>query len=423
MPRVWSDEEYNYVFNQVRELLFLYMHKSATIREAENVVLNLTLLNPDDLEYLAIAHFLLSNRVKEFIEEVPSILRRMSRSTRQTTVVNRGFVEGRIDWSQTIRHRCVQGSDPTLFVCSPASRIYNLPENQLLKLLLRRIKRLIDRIQVIPKLAETGIQPEEFLSQDGKETWIDRLQWINLCVNRHLKHVYMRHVELPKHVTPWMLRRARLARNKSYEKVEQGFLLQRDMIERSRMDILEELVKKRVLAPSSRDTLFELYVLFEIIGSLGEPSSGALVKPGGKAIASYEVGDWGLDLYYQRVRGLLRESKYKEIFEDYELGVSLRRPDIILHMRNQSTGEKKIYIIEVKRTINKGYIVDSVYKALGYVADFEANFPSDQTPKCVVVVWRIGRLRENDRVLTILSHNEVKDFINTRVQDLSKPSL
>jgi hypothetical protein len=61
---------------------------------------------------------------------------------------------------------------------------------------------------------------------------------------------------------------------------------------------------------------------------------------------------------------MAKSSVYKEIFSEYDLTASIRRPDITALL--SGTENNQTIIIEVKRTSDKGYITDSVYKTLGY---------------------------------------------------------
>ena len=90
-------------------------------------------------------------------------------------------------------------------------------------------------------------------------------------------------------------------------------------------------------------------------------------------------------------------SKNKDIFEYYDPNVSLRRPDIILKI---SKGNKKFYrLIEVKRTKDRNYIVDSVYKVLGYLNDFEWCFKKTNNPQGVLVIWDGANMKNMDKAL------------------------
>lgn len=403
----WSDEEYEYILDNVKRYLWLYVHAGATIEDLENIVKNLTLLEIKEVNLLSTVHFLLSDETKKLVEIVPRILRRLSHSTQKERVENRGYVRGRIDWNLTIKERCAQGYNQTIFVCRPPSRIYNLPENQLLKLVLTQIKRLIEETANLPKVEEKNIRLEKLRTEDGKEKWTDRIVWLKYHVNNALKNAHLREVDLPKQVNQQMIRRAQTARNKDYEFVGDSYSLHRHIIQKMDEGILRELIEMRILEPLEKDTLYELFVLFEVMDSLGNPEEINLIRPGAKAIGKYKIGEETVGVYFQRVKGLFEKSEYKQIFDDYELDVSSRRPDIILHFERKDI----FMIIEVKRTMNRDYIVDSVYKVLGYLADFNKHFGKEQKPKGVLVVWDIQRLRKTEQEVSILAHNKVREYI------------
>ena len=60
---------------------------------------------------------------------------------------------------------------------------------------------------------------------------------------------------------------------------------------------------------------------------------------------------------------------------------------------------------------DKDYIVDSVYKVLGYLADFSKQFPKKQKPKGILVVWDIKRINETEQEIVIFSNDQVKTEI------------
>lgn len=407
----WSDEEYQYILDNVKRYLWLYVQAGATIEELENAVQNLTMLERKEINYLSIVHFLLSDEIKIFAKIVPRILRRMSHATQKEVIVNRGCVKGKIDWHLTIKERCTQGYDQTIFVCRPPSRIYNLPENQLLKFVLTQIKRLLEETTNLPKVKEKNIRLEELRTKDGKEKWADRISWLKHHVKNALKNIHLKEVDVPTQVNERMIRRAQTARNKDYESAADSYSLHRQIIQELDEGTLRELIEKRILQPMEKDALYELFVLFEVMDSLGKPEELNLIRPGAKEIGTYRIGEETVHVYFQRVRGLFEKSEYKRIFDDYELDVSSRRPDITLYFQI----ERKFLLIEVKRTTDRDYIVNSVYKVLGYLADFRRHFRKDQKPKGVLVVWDIRRIRKTEQEVCILAHDEVREYIKEMI--------
>lgn len=408
----WSKEDYQYVLESVKRHLWLYVHAGATIEELENAVQNLTMLERKELDYLSIVHFLLSDEIKVFIKIVPRILRRLSHATQKEVLVNRGCVKGKIDWNLTIKERCAQGYNQTIFVCRPPSRIYNLPENQLLKFVLTQIRRLMEETAKLPKIEEKNVRLEELKTKDGKEKWADRMSWLKFHVNNALKNIHLKGVDVPSLVNERMIRRARTARNKDYESVADSHSLHRQIIQRLDKKTLRQLIEERVLKPLKEDALYELFVLFETMNSLGKPEELNLIRSGAEAIAKYKIGEEIVHVYFQRTKDLFTTSEYKRIFDDYDLNVSSRRPDITLYFER----EHKFVIMEVKLTKDRDYIVDSVYKVLGYLADFKRHFPKEQKPKGVLVVWGgFQRLRKTEQEVRILAHNEVSEYIEETI--------
>jgi hypothetical protein len=43
--------------------------------------------------------------------------------------------------------------------------------------------------------------------------------------------------------------------------------------------------------------------------------------------------------------------------------------------------------VEVKRTRDPQYIADSIYKVLGYLADFEGVFAGQEGPRALLLLW------------------------------------
>ncbi len=100
------------------------------------------------------------------------------------------------------------------------------------------------------------------------------------------------------------------------------------------------------------------------------------------------------------------------IFENYDLNVASRRPDIIIELEKKD--EKKYWLVEVKQSANRDYIVDGAYKVLGYLADFQETYFQDnsQKLKAALVVWNIRRTNKGEEQdITILDKDNIEDFV------------
>jgi hypothetical protein len=93
--------------------------------------------------------------------------------------------------------------------------------------------------------------------------------------------------------------------------------------------------------------------------------------------------------------------------------VSLRRPDILLEFNAETCDFK---LLEVKRTQNKRYIVDSVYKVLGYLKDFEKCFTSGKMPHAILVVWEgVEPSRDTEDVVVVLNRHSYRLFLENTI--------
>lgn len=379
MPTKWDK---GYVMDYLKDNLPRYLFLGALPQEIEDGIKNLTGLTTEDIELLKKVHFLISDEVNELVSEIPHLMRNLAHSTQRNVVRTRGIVKGRIDWNYTYKERYAQGfNDKTLFMCRPASKMYDLPENQLLKFILSKVHQFSDNIKFLSKISSENINPDDLRS------WGEKIILNDLVVKKTLKHVLFHNITSNQFIRSKSLQRTSNHRNPSYKKVASCYKLYYNLFINKEPEILKSLIQKQILTPLSDDRLFELYVLFKILDNY-EPErlKVRLLTYDEKYTAKYELDNKKVFIYYQKsAPGFGSESKYKNIFDAYSLDVSLRLPDIILRIEEDE--HDSFILVEVKRTSSRNYTVDSVYKVLGYLNDFEKSFENRKDPKAVLVVW------------------------------------
>src|SRR5690606_6421366 len=93
--------------------------------------------NISNLEQLLTVRFLLKSETKDFVRDLPYLLKRFKTTTILKTEINIGEVRGQINWEQTSKERLSRNQrDKTIFSTSESIRSYNIPENLILKELL-----------------------------------------------------------------------------------------------------------------------------------------------------------------------------------------------------------------------------------------------------------------------------------------------
>ncbi|MCH9651561.1 MAG: hypothetical protein K0U98_25265 [Deltaproteobacteria bacterium] len=152
---------------------------------------------------------------------VPRLLTQLNRSTHPRPVELRGRARGTIDWGATVKARSSQRQDPTIFVCRQSWRLYDLPENRLLKYLLDRLQRYRERTPAelrpwIWSPAETRGGTQAVRLEDQLERFANRL-------SRFAKNAYLRDVELPPAIDSEHLRAARSCRNPFYQEAAEFY--------------------------------------------------------------------------------------------------------------------------------------------------------------------------------------------------------
>jgi len=108
-------------------------------------------------------------------------------------------------------------------------------------------------------------------------------------------------------------------------------------------------------------------------------------------------------------RPFLRQSRYKQILDNYDIDGSARRPDIMLTAPGPT---KALHLfVEAKLTDDRGYIVESIYKMLGYLADFDDSLKDSPNPRGVLVVWGgVPKVAaDKDNPMLILSAEAVRE--------------
>jgi len=391
--RCWTKNDRAEVIGYIKPILHRLLYREA-LPNLEVPLKNLTGLTDAELNHLKIVHFLLSEEVNELIEELPKLLRNLSHSTHKELVESRGIIRGRIDWNMTFKERYSQGfNDPSLFVCQPSIKMYNLPENQLLKFILWKIRSLRENIKL--EITEELIDAEEW------KNWQDKIVTRYLKVKKISRNVYFQQINLPLSIKPKTVQKAYRHRNQSYDKVAECYELYEKLFITNDQDVLKELIENQTLEPLNDDKVFEIYVLIKLLDILDKSSGNlklGLLKPNLDYTAEYISEDINICIFYQKTPTDLKDtSKYKSIFNFYDLQVRVRSPDIVLKVK---TNDNEYYqIIEVKRTKSRNYIVDSVYKVLGYINDFEESLESTTNPKGILVVWDGVKIQDFNRAL------------------------
>lgn len=385
-PDLWQDRDYEEILAFVEKNLWLLVQENAHIHKPQQVICNFAQLGYCELQLLQNIYFLLSLPVQRLVRnDTAYLLRHLPQASSRITSEMKGVIRGNVDWNKTLKRRWSSGGDSTLFVSRVATKNSATPEAQALKFLLFQIVRL--SAEVLDLFSEKDTPPN--YQANGK--WKDNIRSLRLLTNLHLQNINIRDVILPNQISGIWMQRVRCARATHFTSLYDSLKLYHKLFVQENQETLQECIANGVLKPLNRDTLYEIYVLFLTNVSLERAGwsrdAVRLIGYGKGAVSHYKQGNQSLRVYYQTLpKALADNSLYTELLRKYGFDVSLRRPDILLEFERE---KPNFVLIEVKRSRDKNYIVDSVYKIFGYLKDFARCFEGSPHPHGILVAWEL----------------------------------
>lgn len=358
-------------------------------------------LSKQHLARLATLHWLLSEEVLRFLDEVPSTLARLSKTTSPTE--GQGpEVRGAIDWGATIALRASTGWGIKTFAYTEVQARNDTHANRVLKTVLGWI------LSTAPSFSTKAESWAEVPAESGR--WVAEAMRRSILAQRALRHPGLSSVRAPARLSEHELRTAAAEPSRAYRRAVEAARLWRSLIEREDRDAIHGMLRRRVLIPAQQFRLFEIWVLARVANffrgrgcqEVSVPLMGDL--PSGPVYRFKTEAGTMVDVFFQSLPVAMKAaSGYKELFEAYDLDVAARTPDIVI--QGGSHADSLRLIVEAKASDDPRYVADGVYKALGYAMDFAMALPAPASgrPAALVVsktkpALRPGVTREDHRV-------------------------
>jgi len=246
-----------------------------------------------DLETILKIHFVLSDQVVEFIEQLPRRVRRIKTESKKEVIKRRGEVRGKINWDKTLRQQ-TSSQDDSLFVCQNPSKNYNVPENLVLK------KVLAEIYSVLENELKTPIEE--------RYEWLKKLKENPDLVN-YLKEIYRKNVHIDRIKSPQRYevsdRDISIAENSRKELYKSAASLhcyyRKIMNHELEQNEIEELLNETLILPGDTPTLFELFSVFGIVKKLEldyKEFNLKKIAKGAKEVAKYEKDNKKILVYH-----------------------------------------------------------------------------------------------------------------------------
>ncbi|MFF5818810.1 hypothetical protein [Lysinibacillus capsici] len=382
----WTKETHNQIIDETSHYLWRFVQKNSELTSVDDLFMHLTKLAPKDLKLLGSIYFLLSEEVEVLINEVaPAILKKLSKITAKEARIYKGNARGKISWNKTYKERYAFGGDPSLFVCIQKSSDFDLPENRLLLYIIRQILKLSSNLLGTP----VDDYNEVNFSQEASTKWIDKVKMIFVKTQKLLKNPFISNIMELHELSLKVIISTKKVRGHAYKTLAE-IADKLYLLENSLTKYLNEELNGKILKPLNKDTLYEIAVLFKIQEVLRAnefiENKVVLIGNGNNIVSKFEKSELKAKIYYQSLPKIFQQnSKYGPLMNAYGLSNKLRRPDILLEISNNN--KKRFYIIEVKRSESRRYLVDGAYKLFGYLKDFEDVKSDTHTLSGVLVGW------------------------------------
>ena len=397
-----------------------------------------------DYKLLMDLHFILKPEVVNFVEELPQRIRSIKTQTRNRSRMQRGSIDGKINWSSTIQKRYSENpGDRSLFVTENRTEHYDIDENIVLKKLLSVIYHTLQ-------------EAKEYLEKDY--TWVNERWRKNRDLIEDMERIFERDVHVkrirkPEEYEPTdrMLNTAENSRQRLYQR-SADLLEDRKRIFEGDEDALEEMLQETAITPDDEETLLELFVLFKFISTIDDMEDEGFslntIESGSQKVASLASDEKEISVYHDSSTDIKDlafkfdpeddvdgreysrpekvEIKSNEIIKDYfgkDMVNTTGRPDVILvEVVDKQRSEREYFITEVKNSTNEKTIRRGIKETLEYLAflrdedgfiydkenlggeksgllvvqDFEENKCTDLTDqKHAVSIIQVSKLEEN----------------------------
>lgn len=327
----------------------------------------------EDFESLVRLHFVLHPDVVEFVDRLPRRIRNLKTETENVSQTSRGRVDGRINWSNTVRARySTNPRDRSLFVCENRTEDYDSDENVVLKRLLALIYRTLDDCA---NLFERGY---DWVT----DRWKENLELVEVMREIFQRNVHVTRIRDPETYEPTdrMIQRAEASRSDVYREAAELMRTYRQSLAVDE-DAIADLLAQTTITPDDDDTLLELFVLFRYISAIEELSDERFtiktIESGSQEVARLDGEERELVLYHDKAgrdRGL---SFYPEEFElpEDELsraGVVQRETQAVAEAYftnrdiQRSTGRPDVIVLEIHGDDGREYLVTEVKNSTNY---------------------------------------------------------
>jgi hypothetical protein len=426
----------NEIMEEVSDFLIIYLKAG---KVGINSFIKKAQLNISHLDQLLMIHYLLREEVKQFVRELPILIRRFKTSTKMMNETFIGEVRGQIHWSNTVKERLkINHRDRTIFSCNESIRNYDITENLVLKELLHTLYKIL-----FIKIDTSRLEKYGYFSE-----WKE-LKGIVEDIIR--KNIYLSKVDSNKsQVTDRMIQKTLTHRNSLYRQAAKLLLNYREIMKGNfDKETLEALLTETFIFPEKEEVLFELFWTIQLIKNSTENAQLQLMDGRNNLVANWENEGFLYNIYHDSTGSsnisftisTEEVSEVKHPFIKKKINSSLLalevaknsfqsqfdtttfwrgRPDIIVEVYSKETSELiKVIIGEVKDTKRTEYAITGLRELIDYmelVKDRNGVYLKEKNALLVEGRLFVGDMSVQDTLNEIV---KIHSLSNRKIQHLN----
>ncbi len=361
----------------------------------------------DQVRYLAQLQFILSDAAERLLDEMPTLIRRLTTTTETEVEASAERIRGQIRWGETYARRGASGRS-LVFVTAPTRRAFDTPENRVLAFALRAIAEFG---------ARTGWHTSDALgpAQEITRRVSEATRWRQARSLATLD---------PSPPSPTVLSRVRGGRHRRrYQAALDVVDLYGRFIARLDRSALRDAVERRALLASRDDVLLELECAFDTIRALRDQGwrapPDALLRP--PLIFRGRSGTAELELFYQHAPPALKNgSRYRAIQRAHDFaGTGGLIPDLVFRLRRG--GATRWLLIEVKGGPKRG-VADSARAAardlLAYRRAFGPVLAGQPGPYGLGYAWGAGLAPSAESEIVLCTPDTLSQALGLLLSDV-----
>lgn len=370
---------------EIRDRIWSYLTPASCFAPQGLLIAGALLQWPEaEASRLGELQFLLCEETGNFLDGLPQLMRKLATASDHEVEFSTQRIRGQVDWSHTLALRNTAGASD-LYVTTPARRVYQTSENELL-------------VHVLDAIVQGG-QRTGWARQTRRRAPAMRIRTrldlaMRLQQNRMLSSIDR---VLPG---PRAIARVRSGRNaEHYAAVIAAYDKLLALVEHIDRQAVREAVENAGLVTAEEPILFELLITFKVIDALN--ATGWRMEPftlfAGHVYTTGSMPDGRqISFWYQATpHDLTADSQYLGILTAHAFTSSRPlRPDIVLRWTDPH-GEQRWLLIECKLITSQPRAVNSAARQaladlLQYRSDFDVVLDTTRAPYGLGVAWGEG---------------------------------